>query len=342
MVTRSGQKFEGTSLHEFPTLQVVWVYFRPLGNSERVRRPQPEMPLDEIKPIANLGLIDIDFEEYDVSMKKNVPIKDFTIGEGSPLALISGPCVIESEDLCLRIAEKLKQIVEKRNINLIFKASFDKANRSSYHGFRGPGLEEGLKILSKVRREFDLPIVTDVHNESQAKAAGEVCDMIQIPAFLCRQTDLVVAAAATQTVVSVKKGQFMAPWDMSNVVEKIVNEGNDKIILIERGATFGYNNLVSDMRSIPIMKSFGYPVCFDATHSAQLPGGLGASTGGQREFIPILARAAIAAGANCLFMECHPEPSKSKSDAATIYDIHQLPKLLDQLEKLYALVLNWE
>lgn len=273
---------------------------------------------------------------------KKVPIKDFCIGEGEPLALISGPCVIESEELTLRIAEQLKQIVEKRGLNLIFKASFDKANRSSHSGFRGPGLEEGLKILSRVKREFDLPVTTDIHSEEQAKAAGAVCDMLQIPAFLCRQTDLVVAAAATQAVVSVKKGQFMAPWDMSNVVEKIEQAGNDKILLIERGATFGYNNLVSDMRSIPIMQKFGYPVCFDATHSAQLPGGLGTATGGQREFIPVLARAAVAAGANCLFMECHPEPAKSKSDAATIYDIHQLPKLLDQLEELYRLCSQWE
>lgn len=285
---------------------------------------------------------DIEFERYDVLiMSKKVPVKDFVIGKGAPLALIAGPCVIESEELCLHIAEKLKQAVEGRPINLIFKASFDKANRSSYEGFRGPGLEEGLKILSRVRKEFDIPVVTDVHTEEQAKIAGEVCDMLQIPAFLCRQTDLVVAVAKTGAVVSVKKGQFMAPWDMSNVVDKIVKAGNDKILLIERGATFGYNNLVSDPRSIPIMQAMGYPVCFDATHSAQLPGGLGSSTGGQRKFVPVLAKAAIAAGADCLFMECHPEPAKSKSDAATIYDLHLMPQLLRQLEELYALCQRW-
>ena len=271
-----------------------------------------------------------------------VPIKDFFIGEGSPLALISGPCVIESEELTLRIAENLKEMVRGRPINLIFKASFDKANRSAYDGFRGPGLEEGLRILKRVKDELGLPVVTDVHTEEQARAAAEVCDMLQIPAFLCRQTDLVVAAAKTGAVISVKKGQFMAPWDMSNVVEKIVKAGNDKILLIERGATFGYNNLVSDMRSIPIMKGFGYPVCFDATHSAQLPGGLGSSTGGMREFIPMLAKASIAAGADCLFMECHPDPARSKSDATTIYDINLLPRLLNQLVQLYALCRQWE
>jgi 2-dehydro-3-deoxyphosphooctonate aldolase (KDO 8-P synthase) len=272
---------------------------------------------------------------------KKVKVKDFFIGAGSPLAFISGPCVIESEDHSLRIAEKLKQIVRGRPVNLIFKASFDKANRSAHDSFRGPGLDEGLKVLARIQREFDLPVVTDVHTEEQARAAGQVCDMIQIPAFLCRQTDLVAAAAKTGAVVSVKKGQFMAPWDMSNVVAKITKSGNDQIILIERGATFGYNNLVSDMRAMPILKGLGYPVCFDATHSAQLPGGLGASTGGQREFIPILAKAAIAAGADCLFMECHPEPAKAKSDAATVYPLDQLSDLLTQLEQLYALCQQW-
>ena len=263
------------------------------------------------------------------------------MAEALRLPLFSGPCVIESEDHTLRIAEKLKEMVKGRNVNLIFKASFDKANRSSHDSFRGPGLEEGLKILARVKREFDLPVVTDVHTEEQAAAAKEVCDMIQIPAFLCRQTDLVVAVAKTGAVVSVKKGQFMAPWDMHNVVEKIVKAGNDKIILIERGATFGYNNLVSDMRSVPIMKGLGYPVCFDATHSAQLPGGLGSSTGGQREFIPMLARSSIAAGADCLFMECHPEPAKAKSDATTVFPLDQLPEILTQLEKLYELCRQW-
>ncbi len=272
---------------------------------------------------------------------QKVPVKDFFIGEGEPLVLISGPCVIESEEHCLRVAELLKQIVGERRINLIFKSSYDKANRTSIQSFRGPGLEEGLRILEKVKNEFDLPVVTDVHSPEHALAAGSVCDMVQIPAFLCRQTDIVIAAGQSGAVVSVKKGQFMAPWDMENVVEKIRSTGNEKILLMERGATFGYNNLVSDMRSIPIMQGFGYPVCFDATHSVQLPGGQGQASGGQREFIPVLAKAAIAAGANCLFMESHPEPAKAKSDAACVMDLQKLSGLLVQLEQLYALCQHW-
>lgn len=275
-------------------------------------------------------------------MVKKIPVKNFFIGEGCPLALIAGPCVIESQELCLQIAERMKEITEGLGINLIFKASFDKANRSSFEGFRGPGLEKGLQILTTVREKFDLPIVTDVHTEEQAAIVGGVCDMVQIPAFLCRQTDLVTAAARSGCVVSVKKGQFMAPWDMGNVVNKIEAAGNQKILLIERGATFGYNNLVSDMRSIPIMQKLGYPVCFDATHSVQLPGGQGTSSGGQREFIPVLAKSAIAAGANCLFMECHPEPAKSKSDAASIFDLNLMAPLLKQLNQLYLLCQQWE
>lgn len=269
---------------------------------------------------------------------KTVPVKSFLIGSKDQLTIMSGPCVIESEDHCLRSAEALKKMFEKQNVNLIFKSSYDKANRSSYASFRGPGLQEGLRILERVKRELDLPIVTDVHTPEEATAAGMICDVIQIPAFLCRQTDLVVAAAQTGAVVSVKKGQFLAPWDMSNVVNKITTAGNQKIILVDRGTTFGYNNLVCDMRGIPIMQKLGYPVCFDATHAVQKPGGLGDSSGGDREFIPVLARAALAAGANCLFMEAHPNPAEAKSDAASVLDFKDMEFFLPQLRQLYELI----
>lgn len=269
---------------------------------------------------------------------QQVPIKNFIIGKGQPLAVIAGPCVIESEEHTMRAAETLKKIFSNTKINFIFKSSYDKANRSSIHSFRGPGLEEGLRILEKVANTFDLPVITDVHTVEEASAVGEVCDILQIPAFLCRQTDLVVAIAQTGRVVNAKKGQFMAPWDMKNVVEKCRAVGNPNVILTDRGTSFGYNNLVSDMRSIPIMQGFGVPVCFDATHSVQLPGGLGESSGGQREFIPLLAKAAVASGANCLFIEAHPNPKLAKSDAASVLDFNELPVLLSILERLYQVV----
>lgn len=273
-------------------------------------------------------------------MKRKVPIKNFFIGQGEPLTIMCGPCVIENEKHALDCAAELKEIFRKAGISLVYKSSYDKANRSAYASFRGPGLDEGLRILERIKREFDLPVVTDVHSPEEAKAAGQVCDIIQIPAFLCRQTDLVVAAAQTGAVVSVKKGQFMAPWDMNNVINKISTAGNQKIILIDRGTTFGYNNLVSDMRAIPIMQQMGYPVCYDATHSVQLPGGQGETSGGQREFIPILAKAALAAGADCIFMEAHPEPAKAKSDASSVLDFQALPLLLRQLKNLHELIQN--
>jgi 2-dehydro-3-deoxyphosphooctonate aldolase (KDO 8-P synthase) len=269
---------------------------------------------------------------------QSIRFKKFSLGQGHPLVVMSGPCVIEDEDHTLRTAEALKMIFSKFNINLIFKSSYDKANRSSYASFRGPGLEEGLRILEKVKHQLDLPVLTDVHSPEEAIAAGNVCDLIQIPAFLCRQTDLITAAAKTGIPVTVKKGQFMAPWDMMNVVEKIRSAGNHNIILTDRGTTFGYNNLVCDMRAIPIMQSFGVPVCFDATHAVQLPGGLGNASGGQREYIPMLAKAALAAGANSLFMEAHPNPKEAKSDASSVLDIKDLPALLTILEKLYDLI----
>jgi len=269
------------------------------------------------------------------SRMKCVPVKDFFIGPGQPLAVICGPCVIEGEEHTLNAASALKEIFSKRHVSFIFKASYDKANRSSVHSFRGPGIEKGLEILQRVQRELNLPIVTDVHSPVEAILAGSICEMIQIPAFLSRQTDLIAAAASTKAAINVKKGQFMAPWEMQNVVEKILSCNNDRIVLTDRGTSFGYNNLVSDMRSIPIMQKFGFPVCFDASHSVQLPGGLGTSSGGQREFIPTLARSAIAAGCNALFIEAHPDPASAKSDAATVLPFSELERLLMEIERLY-------
>lgn len=269
---------------------------------------------------------------------QEVLVKNFLVGENHPLTVICGPCVIETEEFTLRAAEELKKIFSRHPFQFIFKASYDKANRSSIHSFRGPGLDQGLAILEKIQREFDLPILTDIHTPEEAEIAGSVCDIVQIPAFLCRQTDLIIAAGKCPAAVNVKKGQFLAPWDMKNVVEKLTECGQKNIILTDRGTTFGYNNLVSDMRSIPIMQSFGFPVCFDATHSVQLPGGLGSASGGERHFIPTLAKAAIAAGANALFIEAHPNPALAKSDASTVMPFDALKTLLSQVEKLYEAV----
>jgi 2-dehydro-3-deoxyphosphooctonate aldolase (KDO 8-P synthase) len=269
---------------------------------------------------------------------KSIEVKKFMIGREQPLAVISGPCVIEGEDHCLYSAETLKEIFSNANINFIFKSSYDKANRSSIDSFRGPGLEKGLRILERVKTELELPVLTDVHSPEEAQAAGDVCDVLQIPAFLCRQTDLLVAAGKTGKPVNVKKGQFMAPWDMKNVIEKIKSTGNEKIILTDRGTSFGYNNLVSDMRSIAIMQEMGYPVCFDATHSVQLPGGHGNTSGGQKEHVPLLAKAAVAAGCVCLFMESHQDPTKAKSDKDSMLSFDELPLLLQKLEGIYKVL----
>jgi 2-dehydro-3-deoxyphosphooctonate aldolase (KDO 8-P synthase) len=269
---------------------------------------------------------------------QQVTIKKITIGPKKPLAVMCGPCVIESESHAFSSAEQLKEIFEKVGLPLIFKASYDKANRSAKDSFRGPGLHEGLRILERIQKELDLPVITDVHSSEEAEIAGNICDIIQIPAFLCRQTDLIFAAAKTKAAINIKKGQFMAPWDMKNAVEKALAQGNERLIITERGTSFGYNNLTSDMRSIPLMQSIGFPVCFDATHSVQLPGGLGTSSGGQREFIPVLAKAAIAAGANCLFMEAHPNPSEAKSDAASVLSFQELIPLLTTLKRLYEVI----
>ncbi len=269
---------------------------------------------------------------------ETVEVKGIRIGAREPLAAMCGPCVIESLDHCLKAATFLKKLYESKGIPLIFKSSYDKANRSALGSFRGPGIDEGLRILEKVRDELDLPIVTDVHTVEDINAAAQVCDILQIPAFLCRQTDLIVAAAETGKVVSVKKGQFMAPWDMANVVNKIKGTGNKRIILVERGVSFGYNTLVSDMRSLAIMQELGVPVCFDATHSVQQPGGLGTQSGGQREHVPLLARAAVAAGIQCIFIEAHPNPAQAPSDAAAMLPFDQLSALLDQLLSIHAIV----
>jgi 2-dehydro-3-deoxyphosphooctonate aldolase (KDO 8-P synthase) len=254
------------------------------------------------------------------------------------LFLIAGPCVIENEKLCLQVAAALKKTCASLGIFYVFKASFDKANRTSAKSFRGVGLENGLKILAKVRTEFELPVLTDVHNEVQVAAAAEVADILQIPAFLCRQTDLINAAVATGRIVNLKKGQFLSPNDMGQVAEKAKRAGAKKILLTERGTTFGYNNLVADMRSIPIMKSFGFPVIFDATHSVQLPGGGGDKSNGQREFAPVLARCALVAGANGLFIETHPQPERALSDGPNMIPLAEMAALLENLIKIFKAV----
>ncbi|MEX1012232.1 MAG: 3-deoxy-8-phosphooctulonate synthase [Waddliaceae bacterium] len=270
--------------------------------------------------------------------RRKVIAGKYEIGEGEPLTVMSGPCVIESESHIMKMAEELVRLFEGRSSRLIFKSSFDKANRSSVTGFRGPGIDAGLKILERVKKEFHLPIVTDIHTPDQAVRAADVCDILQIPAFLCRQTDLLLSAANTGACISVKKGQFLSPEEMKNVVEKISKAGNENIICTDRGTSFGYNNLVSDMRAIPIMQSFGYPVCFDATHSVQKPGGLGSASGGERQFVPILARSAVAAGADLLFLETHNDPENAKSDAASQLHLKDLSTLLDSVESIYAAV----
>ncbi|HIJ50614.1 MAG TPA: 3-deoxy-8-phosphooctulonate synthase [Nitrospinae bacterium] len=271
-------------------------------------------------------------------MTRSIAIGPISIGGQNPLALIAGPCVIESEKIALEIAEKLKRITADLNVPFIFKASYDKANRTSIKSFRGPGLNDGLKILQKIKTELDLPILSDVHKEEEIDPAAEVLDILQIPAYLCRQTDLLVKAAQTGKPINVKKGQFLAPWDMKNVVVKIKESGNSNILLTERGATFGYNNLVVDMRSLVLMREHGYPVIFDATHSLQQPGGQGTTSGGQSEMVPDLARGAVAVGCDALFMEIHTDPCKALSDGPNMLQIDLLPELLEQLVTLDQIV----
>lgn len=256
------------------------------------------------------------------------------------LSLIAGPCVIESEKLCLRIAESLQKTCRELGVHFVFKASYDKANRSSSQSFRGPGLEAGLRTLAKVRAELGVPVLTDVHSVEETAAAADVVDIVQIPAFLCRQTDLIHASVRTGKIVNIKKGQFLSPDDMRQVVNKATSAGGRRVLLTERGSTFGYNNLVSDMRSIPIMKRFGFPVVFDATHSVQLPGGAGDRSAGQGEFAPVLARCAVAAGADGLFIETHPEPRKALSDGPNMIPLKEISGVLKTLVKIHRAILS--
>lgn len=265
-------------------------------------------------------------------------IGDIQIGTGHPLFVMAGPCVIESEKQCLEIADVLVDVSKRTGTGIVFKASFDKANRSSGSSFRGPGLKEGLRVLEKVRSDTGLPVMTDVHESNQAGDVGAVVDCLQVPAFLCRQTDLLVTCAETGKPVNVKKGQFLSPEEMTNVVQKIRDCKNDRILLTERGTFFGYNRLVNDMTALPAMQRLGCPVVFDATHSTQQPGGLGAASGGRPEMAPVLARAAVAAGADGLFLEVHPEPAKAKSDAATVLALEKLESVIVTCKKIFEVI----
>jgi 2-dehydro-3-deoxyphosphooctonate aldolase (KDO 8-P synthase) len=265
---------------------------------------------------------------------RQVSVNDIKIGDKNPLVLIAGPCVIEGESICLDIAERIKDIAGKLNIPFIFKSSFDKANRMSLDSYRGLGLKKGLEILSKVKQKVKVPILTDIHCQKEISAVATVADIIQIPAFLCRQTDIVLAAGETGRVVNIKKGQFLAPWDIFPIIKKVESTGNKNILITERGVCFGYNNLVSDLRSLKIMRDFGYPVIYDATHSIQLPGGKGVSSGGQREFVSGLSRAATAFGCDGLFLEVHPSPDKALCDGPNMINLKELGNLLKQVKKI--------
>lgn len=263
-----------------------------------------------------------------------VSVGKIKIGKRNPLILIAGPCVIESEKLCLETAKKIKEITQGLGIPFIFKSSFDKANRLSIDSYRGPGLKKGLEILHKVKEKVKVPLLSDIHCQKEISEAAEILDIIQIPAFLCRQTDIAVAVAKTGKVVNLKKGQFLAPWDILSIIRKVESGGNKKILITERGVCFGYNNLVSDFRSLKIMADFGYPVIYDATHSVQLPGGRGTSSSGQREFVTGLSRAAVAFGCNGLFLEVHPIPDKALCDGPNMISLEDLEKLLKQVKKI--------
>lgn len=268
---------------------------------------------------------------------KRIKLRDFEIG-GDKLTILAGPCAIESQEILDETAQGLKQITKELDINFVFKSSFDKANRSSITSFRGPGMEKGLKMLQAVKDKYDLPIVTDIHTPDQAAPVAQVADILQIPAFLCRQTDLLVAAAKTGKIVNIKKGQFLAPEQMGSLVKKVEDSGNTNIMLTDRGSSFGYNNLVSDFRGIPIMQEFGYPVVFDATHSVQLPGANGVCSGGDRRFVPVLAKAAMAVGANVLFFEIHPDPDKALCDGPNMVALKDAKELFSICKKIFELV----
>ena len=264
-------------------------------------------------------------------------LKNFEIG-GDKLTILAGPCAIESLDVMRKTAEGLKKACENLGINYVFKSSYDKANRSSINSYRGLGMEKGLELLAQIKKEFDLPIVTDIHTPDQAAIAAEVADILQIPAFLCRQTDLLVAAAKTGRIINIKKGQFLAPQQMKSLVKKVEDSGNNQIMLTDRGVTFGYNNLVSDFRAIPIMKEFGYPVVFDATHSVQMPGSNGDSTGGDRRFVPILANCAMSAGADVLFFEVHPDPDNALCDGPNMLYLKDAEKVFAKCKEIFEII----
>jgi 2-dehydro-3-deoxyphosphooctonate aldolase (KDO 8-P synthase) len=269
---------------------------------------------------------------------KTVRVGRLSIGGGAPLALIAGPCVLESEETALEIAHYLKELTGKLDIPFIFKASYDKANRTSRDSYRGPGLSRGLEILGKIRRELDIPVLSDVHRFEEIEPAARVLDVLQVPAFLCRQTDFIVEVARRARAVNIKKGQFLAPWDAAHILEKSAAAGNENLLLTERGVSFGYNNLVVDFRAFPLLRKFGYPVIFDATHSVQLPGGAGKASGGDRQMVPCLARAAVAAGIDGLFFEVHPDPDRALCDGPNSLQLDSLPPLLDALKKIDAVV----
>jgi 2-dehydro-3-deoxyphosphooctonate aldolase (KDO 8-P synthase) len=271
-----------------------------------------------------------------------VKVGEVRIGQGNPMALIAGPCVIENEEMIFMTAQKLKEVCDRLSIPLIFKSSYDKANRTSITSFRGPGIERGLKILSEVKDKFSIPVISDIHALDEIKPAAEILDALQIPAFLCRQTDLILSASRTGKPVNVKKGQFLAPWDVKPLIEKFVSTGNQNLFLTERGTSFGYNNLIVDFRGFSIIRSFGYPLFFDVTHSLQLPGGKGSISGGQREFAPSLTRAAVAAGVDGLFIEVHPDPVKALSDASTMIPLVEMEGLLRQTKPIHDMIRKWE
>ncbi len=271
-------------------------------------------------------------------MTREINIASAKLGGNNPLLIIAGPCVIESEEIVFYTAEKLKETCRTIGLPLLFKSSYDKANRTSLSSFRGPGFEKGLRILSDVRSKFDIPIISDIHSVEEVNPASEVLDALQIPAFLCRQTDLILYASRTGKPVNVKKGQFLAPWDIKNIIEKFISTGNQNIFVTERGTSFGYNNLVVDFRGLPIMQSFGFPVIFDITHSLQLPGGLGKSSGGQREFAEPLAKAATAVGVDGLFMEVHPEPARALCDGPNMLKLDDVFDLLRTIKDIHNVV----
>ena len=269
---------------------------------------------------------------------KTINCNGIKISNSEPLTLVAGPCQLESEQHSMDMAGKIKEIADKFNIGFVYKTSFDKANRTSLKGKRGAGLENSLPVFDKIKKDLKIPVLTDIHNEEQCLAVSKHVDILQIPAFLCRQTDLLIAAAKTKKIINVKKGQFLAPWDMANVTKKISESGNNNILVTERGASFGYNTLVSDMRSLPIMSKLGYPVIFDATHSVQQPGGMGDKSGGQREFVEYLARAAVAVGVAGVFIETHQDPDNAPSDGPNMLPIDKLEQLLNQLFEIDQLV----